>query len=284
MSRSSKKVRDRRFARDRVDRRLFDPRSVIRFRAPSNDTLQDPRAEAQDAAVEQFLVNGTSAIAALLEPHWNSPRLAASALFITDNSHDNGIGAIMAGADPRQGAAQWLPLQTAFEVAKVFSTPEFAAPLVAYAPTNHVRMVIVFRGLVAVKVWPPDELRRALANAKWMRLQPPVEPEQLGEELFEYLVDHDPPRLLGLLRDDAMDPTLLTFAAETAGRIPGPQTVEALIPLAHHPKAYVREGVTYALALHLDDARARRALRALAEDASPGVRAAATEQLAARDA
>lgn len=113
------------------------------------------------------------------------------------------------------------------------------------------------------------------------------EPVAPTEGLFEELLVVDPARLVAYLGDTALDPTLLTYAAEIAGRIPGEAPVRPLLALLQHEKAYVREGALYGLALHLDAPGVREALAATMEgDRSETVRAVAGEQLewAARSA
>lgn len=99
------------------------------------------------------------------------------------------------------------------------------------------------------------------------------------EDLFERLLTRNPSRLLAYLRDPDLDPTLLTFAAEIAGRLPDDRPVAPLLELLAHPKAYVREGAVYGLALHPQAHGVRDALAHIRiSDTSAGVRAAADEQ------
>lgn len=117
------------------------------------------------------------------------------------------------------------------------------------------------------------------------RLRLDVDPAEEGpavptEGVFEELLVVDPARLVAYLGDPALDPTLLTYAAEIAGRIPDETPVRPLLALLQHEKAYVREGALYGLALHLDAPGVREALAATSEgDRSETVRAVAKEQL-----
>jgi hypothetical protein len=110
-------------------------------------------------------------------------------------------------------------------------------------------------------------------EAKAVEIDVIPSPDAPSEALFERLVLDDPGRLIEMLRSNELAPTLLTYAAEIAGRLK--LAVPALVALLGHPAPIVREGAVYGLADHLDD-RIRAALRTLADqDPSPGVRAAA---------
>lgn len=282
MSRPGRKVRDRRAEEGRarrgvdVRRRITD---AVRFQAPENDVAPDAREEEMRAALDGFLTAASPAIGILMAPHWGRPILDSYALFVTDNTHDNGVAALMAGADPRMGAVQWIQMPVALALAKIFSDDSFGSTIASPAPPGSIRMLTIFRKHAGIRVWAPEELRKALNGAMRQTVSPAAAPTEACEDLFAHLVESDPGRLLGYLRDPELDPTLLTFAAEIAGRIEGAETVQALLPLLNHPKAYVREGAVYGLALHPDDPHARAALRAALDDPSPGVRAAAGEQI-----
>lgn len=109
------------------------------------------------------------------------------------------------------------------------------------------------------------------------------DPEAPSEANFERWAIHSPERLLRALRPDALKPTLLTFAAETAGMaLPAADVVPLLMELLEHPDSVVREGAIYGLVHHqgkdIDAALRRLALH----DASPAVREAASDALADR--
>lgn len=94
------------------------------------------------------------------------------------------------------------------------------------------------------------------------------------------LATHAPGELLRLVRSGLLVPVTLARAAEAAGRLPDSAAVRAaLVPLLDHQTNYVREAALYGLATHLD--AVTRALLAVivADDASPGVRAAARDVL-----
>jgi len=85
------------------------------------------------------------------------------------------------------------------------------------------------------------------------------------EDEFEWLATHDPRALLALLASGELRASLLTFAAEYAGRTPDKaDAARALVLLLGHPAAYVREGVVYGLAQCLTSASACLALRTVA--------------------
>ena len=101
------------------------------------------------------------------------------------------------------------------------------------------------------------------------------------EALFNHLVERDPVKLIALLETGALEPHLLTFAAEIAGDAPialYPKLVSALTALLEHPKPPVREGALYGLAKllpTLPHLRARIERHAGDSETSPGVRRAA---------
>lgn len=111
-----------------------------------------------------------------------------------------------------------------------------------------------------------------------MTIQPALDDrgEVLCEDLFERLADVDPARLVALLASD-MSPTMLTFAAEFAGRVESSETVvPALLRLLEHAEPVVREGAVYGLGRHAAYPGVLAALKVRAErDPSPGVREAA---------
>jgi hypothetical protein len=102
------------------------------------------------------------------------------------------------------------------------------------------------------------------------------------EELFEFLARSNPGELVRLLGSGELEPTLLTFAAEHAGKIElSDLAVPALERLLDHPKSYVREGAVYGLGQHTTHPAARSALARVAEsDSDPVVRKAAEEMIA----
>jgi|GEM_PF-4382468 len=108
-------------------------------------------------------------------------------------------------------------------------------------------------------------------------------PNAMGEEYFERLVEEDPSRLLELLQPGVLDPTLLTFAAEIAGRgLPTSLVVGPLLELLRHDRSIVREGALYGLRGHRG-LEVTTEIRRLAEtDSSPGVRRAAEGVLKSR--
>jgi hypothetical protein len=99
--------------------------------------------------------------------------------------------------------------------------------------------------------------------------------------LFSELVITSPETLFTLIEYQDMRPTLLGFAAETAGLIEDSVTVsKTLIPLLTHAKFYVREGAVYGLSNHLEFPGIRAKLEEqMNSDPSESVRMAIQEAL-----
>ncbi len=112
----------------------------------------------------------------------------------------------------------------------------------------------------------------------------PPDPAAWSEALFERLARDAPQELVALLQGNTLPSHQLTFAAEIAGRLMSTEmVVEPLLELLRHSSAVVREGAIYGLAHHLDVARVVEQLRSIETgDPSPGVRAAATGAIEAR--
>ena len=67
-------------------------------------------------------------------------------------------------------------------------------------------------------------------------------------DYFQYLCEMYPIKLKSLVKENRLDASELSFAAEYLGRIEGdPEIVELLLDLLGHSKAYVREGALYGL-------------------------------------
>ena len=112
-------------------------------------------------------------------------------------------------------------------------------------------------------------------------------PRKYSDERFEHLAKTDPAALVALLVSGDVPPARLTFAAEIAGReLPGDMVIDPLLALLRHERAVVREGAIYGLSRflsNLSEPRVRKAVEALLRDPSPGVRAAAADELDACD-
>lgn len=116
-------------------------------------------------------------------------------------------------------------------------------------------------------------------TAEDLEIVRPADPEAPSEALFERLAEHDPARLLALL-DDELDPALLTFAADVAGRLlPSDDVVPVLLRLLGHPSPLVREGGVYGLASHITAGVDSALADLVHKDPSPGVRIAARDVL-----
>lgn len=113
------------------------------------------------------------------------------------------------------------------------------------------------------------------------------QPEPFSENQFIRYAEEDPARLVELIRTNAIErPSLLTFAAEAAGRIANTAlVVGVLLPLLGHVDPMVREGAVYGLEPHLERSlEARSALRSMViREPSPGVKAAVSDALANLD-
>lgn len=103
---------------------------------------------------------------------------------------------------------------------------------------------------------------------------------QPSRSYFRRLTWLAPKQMIELISGDALDVADLTFAAEIAGEIEEESSVvPALLKLLDHDSSLVREGAIYGLSNHLTGA-VRRRLRLLAlNDASQGVRDAASDAL-----
>lgn len=116
-----------------------------------------------------------------------------------------------------------------------------------------------------------------------------IEEDRPCRAVFDQLASRNPARLLAWLRDETLDDHLLTFAAESAGRVPAEFADDArrsLIDLLRHPRAYVREGAVYGLAeLPLTDETVQALNKRVdpSVEPSPGVRDAAADSLDAMD-
>ena len=138
------------------------------------------------------------------------------------------------------------------------------------ATTNKVLVVHSGRAPDPLDVLPAS-VRRALP------VQSPC------EATFGYLAEHHPEWLVVLVQRSALKVADLTFAAEAVGRCKDSTLVRvALQPLLRHASPVVREGAIYGIANHLDLSSRRELERLAGEDASPGVRAAATDALTRR--
>lgn len=86
--------------------------------------------------------------------------------------------------------------------------------------------------------------------------------------------------LAALLTGDRLKPSLLTFAAEVAGRMADQALARhALLPLLERESAFVREGAVYGLSALLPDDAIEQALRHAASDPSEAAREAVAEAL-----
>lgn len=98
------------------------------------------------------------------------------------------------------------------------------------------------------------------------------------ESTFAWLAQKDPKRLVDWIGAGTLKDTDLTFAAEALGKAPATFALPALLPLARHPNAVVREGVLHGLYFFAEDsAEAQAAIESLTSDASRAVRELASE-------
>lgn len=114
---------------------------------------------------------------------------------------------------------------------------------------------------------------------------PPQELPEPCRDAFDYLGKEDPARLAYWMLFGKLGRAHLSYAAEALGRetedAPGQAVVDVLTRLLEHESPLVREGVVYGLSYHRSPAVDRMLGRIAAEDASPGVREAAADILAA---
>lgn len=103
---------------------------------------------------------------------------------------------------------------------------------------------------------------------------------QPSRSYFRKLTRLKPKRMIELISGDTLDLADLTFAAEIAGEINDERlVVPTLLKLLDHESSLVREGAVYGLSNHLtDEVRGRLRLLGL-NDASQGVRDAASDAL-----
>ena len=147
---------------------------------------------------------------------------------------------------------------------------------VTTALKDHSKVQLRVRGLGEL------DLRSTLLRKLYVhdvRIVPKPEPDVLGESLFERWAINEPTRLLEAMQSGELRPTLLTYAAEIAGKRLGSSTVVAiLLSLLTHDAAIVREGAVYGLSYHTTFMEVVDVLRRVAtEDPSPGVRSAASD-------
>ena len=122
--------------------------------------------------------------------------------------------------------------------------------------------------------------------AKKVAIEEPPDPTAHSESMFERMAEQEPERLIEMIESGTVRPTMLTYAAEIAGRvIAAERVIPVLLRLLHHDVNVVREGAIYGLLRHHQSNQdARKAIEAMAaSDPSAGVRAAATRTLAAQE-
>ncbi len=117
----------------------------------------------------------------------------------------------------------------------------------------------------------------------WIRFDKVLLTNAPSEALFERLAVENPARLLAMLISSELKPSMLTYAAEIAGRsLPTHQVAPLLIKLLSHESAVVREGAVYGLEEHSGQEVTNELRRVFETDPSPGVRTAAKGALQAR--
>ena len=99
--------------------------------------------------------------------------------------------------------------------------------------------------------------------------------------MFKWLANNDPDMLIKTVLHGRLERTLLTFAAESIGRINDPGTVFSILrPMLAYNDALVREGVVYGLSKHVNKIYVSEALtERLVEEDVKGVRIAIMEAL-----
>ncbi len=101
------------------------------------------------------------------------------------------------------------------------------------------------------------------------------------EDMFLQLVSSETTVFLNILKNDVLEPGLLSIAAEVANRLTDQvQVIDTLIPLTYHKYPIVREGAIYGLFKFAHLTSVVNRLHEMADtDESLGVRAAAQELL-----
>jgi hypothetical protein len=102
-----------------------------------------------------------------------------------------------------------------------------------------------------------------------------------SQNMLEALVDQNPDLLLDIITSGQLRSTMLTYAAEIAGRLEYSVKLFLILQnLLTHEENFVREGAVYGLAFHIKRQTARDLLRRHLEiEQSPGVREAIEETL-----
>lgn len=103
----------------------------------------------------------------------------------------------------------------------------------------------------------------------------------LTESDFKRLATEYPNQLVAIIEQETLDPTKLTFAAESLAISKDSNiVVPCLLNLLNHKSSLVREGAVYGLEGHLNYPEVRARLKEIAlNDLQEGVREAATEAL-----
>ena len=102
------------------------------------------------------------------------------------------------------------------------------------------------------------------------------------QDEFDYLSQYHPGILVALIKNNELEDTLLTFAAESLGLSKNTELVETtLLPLLNHQFAPVREGAIYGLQRHIyDSSKILEAIQYVTlKDTSKGVRTAAQDAI-----
>ncbi|MDO8446653.1 MAG: HEAT repeat domain-containing protein [Deltaproteobacteria bacterium] len=102
------------------------------------------------------------------------------------------------------------------------------------------------------------------------------------QDEFDYLAQNHPGILVALIKNNEIEDTLLTFAAESLGLSKNTELVETtLLPLLKHQFAPVREGAIYGLQRHIfDSSKIHEAIQDVSlNDTSKGVRSAAHDAI-----
>lgn len=161
------------------------------------------------------------------------------------------------------------------------TTAEWTAGWAAAAASGLVPVALLLQLLGPLgAVTEPARARGTKAHVQADQANLPATPAAWTQEQLEMLAETDPARFLTVIGSGEVEPTVLTFAAEHAGRLRDvPAAVAVLGRLLEHAKSYVREGALLGLACAGSADAVARIHKAATQDPSQGIRRIASELL-----
>jgi hypothetical protein len=136
------------------------------------------------------------------------------------------------------------------------------------------RLQSVDNARASVSGWASQDRKKFIHNyiqsSKW---------GQLSQSMFDELAISEPKRLLEIVKHGDLEPSLLTYASESIGRIENMEVIQEglniLLSLSKHNSSLVREGSVYGMANFLNNSLVgARLSEMLVSDTSDGVRSA----------